>query len=232
MTKSTGAPKTYGVVPEPALPDLSTEPGATTAAPSILKTICGWMVDTFGLLTSEVPGQLLLPGIQPVAEVYRPRTRMVLIPNATGAAGLNTPSATSISTPIGYEWELLSLVCNFVTDATVANRDVQFLVLERPPGGFGTSDAAYRARGNFVQPASTTFFYVVAPHGCVGAVAAIVQPCVYIPVPIGYTLPASTASRKWTCSLSADLGVAGDLFSFAVLLVRERLASPVLQGVN
>ncbi len=216
------APQEYGEIPPDELKAPLAEPGKTTKAPSILQGVTAWMRDTFGLLDSDVPSKLLFPGVQPVAEIYRPRYRIIKMKDDTAA---NTPR---LFVTQGFEWELLSFCMVLTTNATVSNRDLEVVFFQQIDSG--QSNIFYRAKSNFFQVASQSAGYLLAPHGiATAAFPPNVASVIYLPTPIGFVLPCGTKTHPVGFNIVTGGSNAGDILSQMVLFVRERAAAPMIE---
>lgn len=161
-----------------------------------------WITRLFGLGTADVPSRLMLPGIAPVVETYKPVTRVAAFV-AAQAAG----SAILVTVPASEEWELLSAFWNLTTSAAVANREVLVSVIVPHAG----ADRIYfSVRGNFTQAAGLVEAYTFSPNGTLGDTGAVVN-SIHLPAPVGLRIP--PGGRVQVAVTAMDAGDVLDSFT-------------------
>src|SRR5207245_1590453 len=134
---------------------------------SITEAAVQWIANALQTVAGKVPNRLLLPQIQPVLEVFRPIVRFIDVKDPL--AGADYPV---LKVPDGVQWEVLSVSCQLVTSAAVANRVVALLftgVDDTSPAGI----PFFATGGNFSQVASQTVQYHAAAVGMIGGAISV-----------------------------------------------------------
>lgn len=177
-----------------------------------------WMRTAFGFSPGNVlvPNRILLPYIQPVAEVFRPRFRFLTFKDPP------VNQAMVITPDPGVRWEIVSLHFQLATVVAVANRAVHVQI---------TSPVleVFRGGANIDQAASLTFDYFVSPMGIIGSLvtqAGTFPRAFHIPIPPGLALfgknpRAQPPDDQGQLSVSGANLQAGDGFSGFRMVVAE-----------